>query len=156
MVIHTLVREYRLYHSSTDRFYATDGMTDVCYDGVKIMANAPENATTISDQAGAERRRHLRIPFTASIEVIESKSGARVTGRTSDVSLGGCYIDTISSFSADSDVLVRIIRNEELFEVRAKVVYVQPGMGMGLVFVSPTPKHVELFQRWLLEILAEV
>ena len=123
--------------------------------GSQTMASAPENETSISVQPSDERRRHLRIPFTASIEVVESKSGARVSGRTSDLGLGGCYLDTLSSFPAGSEVLVRITRGEDVFEAQAKVVYDQLGMGMGLAFVSSTPKSAQLFQEWLLEITAK-
>jgi hypothetical protein len=120
--------------------------------GSVAMANAPENATSTAHQVGDERRRHLRVPFTASVEVIEPKSKAQVTGRTSDLSLGGCYVDAISSFPAGSAVLVRITRGEDLFEGRAKVVYAQVGMGMGIAFVSHSQPHAEILQKWLLEI----
>jgi hypothetical protein len=119
------------------------------------MASAPENETRISAQLGAEHRRHSRIPFTASVEVIESKSGARLSGRISDLGLGGCYMDTLSSFPAGSEVLVRITNGEDLFEAQARVVYDQTGMGMGLAFVSFTPKSAQVLQKWLLEITSK-
>ena len=103
--------------------------------GSQTMASAPENETSISVRP-ADSRRHLRIPFTASIEVIESKSGARLSGRTIDLASGGCYMDSLSTFPAGSEVSVRITRDEDLFEVQARVVSDHPGMGMGLAFVS--------------------
>ncbi len=100
----------------------------------------------------AERRRNLRFPFTATVEVIETKSGTKTIGRTSDLSFGGCYVDTLSPFPVGTDAKVRILRENESFEGNVKVVYSTIGMGMGLVFVSAQPKQVRLFQKWLLEI----
>jgi hypothetical protein len=120
------------------------------------MTFGPEKEAGISVQPGSERRRHSRFPLTASVEVIESKSGARITGRTSDLGLGGCYVDCISSFPDAAEVLLRITRDKDLFETQAKVVFSQIGMGMGLVFVSAVPAHVQLLQKWLSEISREV
>jgi hypothetical protein len=108
-----------------------------------------------AEPSGPERRRHLRFPFTASAEVTESKSGAKIAGRTSDLSLGGCYVDAISPFPVGADAHVRIQKGEDHFEAQVKVVYSQIGMGMGLAFVSAQPKHYRLFQKWLQEISGE-
>jgi PilZ domain len=105
-----------------------------------------------SSVAAMERRRNLRFPFTATVEAVETKSGTKIVARTSDLSLGGCYIDTLSPFPIGSEVTIRILRNKETFEAQSKVVYSMIGMGMGLAFTSAQPKQVRLFQRWLLEI----
>jgi hypothetical protein len=115
----------------------------------------PEKERGISVQTGSERRRHPRFPLTASVDIIEPKSGARLTARTGDLGLGGCYVDCINSFSAGAEVLVRIKRDEELFETQAKVIFSQIGMGMGLAFVSTVPTHVQLLQKWLSAISRE-
>ena len=105
-----------------------------------------------SSVAAMERRRNLRFPFTATVEAVETKSGTKIVARTSDLSLGGCYIDTISPFPVGAEVTIRILRDNETFEAQSKVVYSKIGMGMGLAFTSAQPKQVRLFQRWLLEI----
>lgn len=99
-----------------------------------------------------ERRRNLRFPFTAEVELTESNSGAKISGRTSDLGLGGCYIDTFSPLAVGTEAKIRILRDNESFEAQVKVVYSQPGFGMGVAFVSAQAKHVQIFQRWLLEI----
>ena len=100
----------------------------------------------------AERRHNLRFPFSATVEAIETKTGTKVTGRTSDLGLGGCYVDTLSPFPVGTETKMRILRENETFEAQAKVVYSLIGMGMGLAFVSAQPKQVRLFQRWVQEI----
>jgi hypothetical protein len=76
-----------------------------------------------------ERRRHARHPFTATVEAVELKSQTRIQGRTSDLSRGGCYVDTISSFPAGSIVKMRLTKEMRSFEARAEVVYSSVGMG---------------------------
>jgi hypothetical protein len=102
--------------------------------------------------ATPERRRNLRFPFTASIETVEVKSGTRINGRTSDLGLGGCYVDTLSPFPPGSAVSIKIIRDKESFQANAKVVYSLVGMGMGLAFVAADPEQVKVFRRWILEL----
>lgn len=114
-----------------------------------------ENIGTATSSA-IERRQNLRFPFAGSVEITESKSGARVSGRVSDLGLGGCYIDAISAFPEGADVKVRVKRGNESFEAQAKVIYSQIGMGMGIAFVSAHPKQVRLFQQWLLEISGKI
>jgi hypothetical protein len=99
-----------------------------------------------------ERRRNLRFPFSASVEVVDTKSGTKISGRTTDLGLGGCYVDTLSPFPVATEAKIRIVRENESFEAQVKVVYSLVGLGMGLAFVSAQPKQVRLFQRWLLEI----
>ena len=69
-----------------------------------------KDAISIVEPTARERRRSLRFPFTASVEATESTSGTRVMGRTSDLSLGGCYIDSISPFAVGTIATIRITR----------------------------------------------
>jgi hypothetical protein len=111
-----------------------------------------KDAISIVEPTAREHRKTLRFPLTASVEATESTSGTRVMGRTSDLSLGGCYIDTLNPFPVGVIATIRITRGNESFEAQAKVVYSQMGMGMGMSFISAQPKEIRLFQRWVLEI----
>ena len=114
-------------------------------------SNMPE-FDSVAVSSPAERRRNLRFPFTATVEVIEAKSGAKMTGRTVDLGLGGCYIDTMSPFPAGADAKIKIVKGKETFEAQVKVMFSQIGMGMGVAFVSAQPNQVRTFQRWIQEI----
>jgi PilZ domain len=72
-------------------------------------------------RGGPERRVHVRFPFTAAAEVHELPSQTRVTGRCSDLSPGGCYVDTLSPFVVGSAVRVHIERESREFEAAAIV-----------------------------------
>jgi PilZ domain-containing protein len=100
----------------------------------------------------AERRRTERYPFSAAVELTEAQSGARVSGRTSDLGLGGCYIDMLNPFPIGTEVKVRILKGNESFEAHAKVTFSQNGMGMGVAFTAAQPSQVRTFQKWMQEI----
>lgn len=99
-----------------------------------------------------ERRRNLRFPVVAMVEVTDIKSQAKITGRTNDLGLGGCYVDTLSPFPVDSSVKLVIARDANTFVAEGKVVYSQHGMGMGIAFTSASRGDVRIFQKWILEL----
>ena len=49
-------------------------------------------------------------------------------------------------------VSVKISKDKDSFQAKAKVVYSLVGMGMGLAFVAADPEQVKVFQRWILEL----
>jgi len=104
---------------------------------------------------GPERRRAVRYPFTAVAEIIDLSSHARVAGRSSDLGLGGCYIDILSPFALGSAVLVRLEREKKVFEAMAKVMYAKYSMGMGLAFTEVKPEHQAVLQPWVAELSGE-
>jgi len=55
-----------------------------------------------------ERRGTSRHMFTAAAEVIELKSGARFSTRTTDLGPGGCFVDTVCPFPVGSHVRVSL------------------------------------------------
>ena len=117
-------------------------------------ANQTES-NNIAASRPPERRRHARFPFSAVVESVEIKSGANVTGRTTELGMGGCYVETLSPFPVGTELKIRILRGGESFEAQARVVYGLIGMGMGLAFVSAQPKQVKLFQCWVQELSGE-
>src|SRR5215471_17848797 len=79
-----------------------------------------------ADRRGGDR--HLLI---ASAEIVELSSGARFSTRTTDLGPGGCFVDTLTPFPVGSKVRVTVFRADTKFESEGKVVYSQPGLGMG-------------------------
>jgi hypothetical protein len=110
-----------------------------------------EASTT--ERRQSERRRHLRFPFTASVEATEPQSHAKLRGRTSDLGLGGCYVDTISPFAVGTVIKIRLTKENVTFEADAKVVFSQ--IGMGITFISAEPQQLRIFQTWLAELAGE-
>jgi len=49
-----------------------------------------------------DRRRATRYSFSATAEVLEIASGTRVSARAADLSMNGCYLDTLNPFAVGS------------------------------------------------------
>lgn len=103
-----------------------------------------------------ERRRHARYPFTATVEAVETKSQTRINGRTSDLSRGGCYVDTISSFPVGAIVKMRLTKEARSLEAQAEVVYSLVGMGMGVKFTGGDPEQLWNLEKWVGELSGEL
>ncbi|MGH9713173.1 MAG: PilZ domain-containing protein [Candidatus Acidiferrales bacterium] len=103
----------------------------------------------------AKRRSVRRCPLVATAEVNEPASGARLSSRTSEIGLGGCYIDTLNPLPEGMLVNVRILRDNGVFETKAKIVYSDGRYGMGLAFTEMTPDQRSLLETWLAELIIQ-
>jgi c-di-GMP-binding flagellar brake protein YcgR len=104
----------------------------------------------------AKRRSFQRCQLVASAEVTELSSGARLSARISELSLGGCYVDAMTQFSEGTQVELRILRDQGVFETKAKVVYCHPQSGMGLAFAELTPEQRSVLEDWIAEIVSQL
>jgi hypothetical protein len=104
---------------------------------------------------GGPYREHREVPrFTliASIELREPETDTRISGRISEISRKGCYVDVLITLPEGTGLDVRISRDQGVFETKGKIVYVQHGMGMGVTFIDPAPEQMKLLDAWLAEI----
>ncbi len=99
-----------------------------------------------------ERRLALRYLFSAPVDVVESRSGVRLSARVSDLSLNGCYIDTLNPFPVGTTVQLRLLKAKNVFETQARVTSCQLGLGMGLAFGDLTPDQRSVLVGWLGEL----
>jgi len=98
----------------------------------------------------ADRRASPRFALILVANIVEVESDTKLTARTSDLSRTGCYVDTLNPIPIGSAVRVILTRGEETFETRGHVVYVSPGLGMGIQFQdSVTPSQLATLDRWL-------
>jgi len=96
-----------------------------------------------------EQRRTPRYTFIASAELIEEKTDVRIATRVSELSLNGCYLDMMNPFPQDTLVLVKIFAGDESFQAKSKIIYVQPNLGAGVVFLEIQPQPLALLRQWL-------
>jgi hypothetical protein len=97
----------------------------------------------------AEKRKAPRSLLVLAVEVIELPRGAKLVGRTSDICHSGCYIDTLNPVPKGSQLRLRITHHDEVFEGLGSVVYVSPGLGMGVVFETVAAEEQAKLDRWL-------
>jgi hypothetical protein len=104
----------------------------------------------------AKRRSVRRCTLVASAEVTELGSGTLLSARTSELGLGGCYVDSLNPFPEGTLVGLRILRDQGVFETKAKVAYCDARFGMGLAFTEMTPDQRSLLEAWLIEIVSQL
>src|SRR5690242_6782648 len=120
------------------------------------MSNAPDrpfdsSADKPSDAKTdmAERREARRYAFICPAELIDLASGTRISARTADFSLRGCYIDTLNPLPLGARVRLQLIKNGQRVEFRAEVTSCHMGSGMGLIFEHLTPAQTDTVVSWL-------
>jgi hypothetical protein len=109
-------------------------------------------ATSIPTRAPSERRCATRSAFIAPVEMVEMRTGSRIRARTSDLSLQGCYVDTLNPLPVGAAVRLQIQRAGMILDVLANVSSRHVGSGMGLVFGELTGAQKAVLESWLGEL----
>ncbi len=125
----------------------TENQTNTLVDSTDTKAPAVDSAK----KTVADRRTHPRYAFRAAVEIVADESGARLKTRMRDLSQQGCYVDTDSPFALGTTTDVRITKGTQSFDARARVVYNQPGKGMGLMFIAVEPEQLATLDSWIAE-----
>ena len=99
----------------------------------------------------ADRRIHARYAFTAPAEVIAAEGSVRIETRVRDLSQQGCYVDTHSPLALGTAADIHITKGAKSFQAHARVVYNQPGKGMGLMFTAVESERLESLDTWIAE-----
>ena len=101
----------------------------------------------------AKKRAVRRCAFVASVEVTDVGSGTKLSARTSEIGMGGCYVDVLNPFPAGTPIELRLLRDKGVFNAKAKVVYCDEKFGMGVAFSEIGPKDRLILESWLAEIV---
>jgi hypothetical protein len=96
-----------------------------------------------------DRRQAKRHTFSATAEVVEMVSGARLSTRAADLSHEGCYLDSLNPFANGSNVQVHIRWEGAELTCAAVVRDAQPGMGMGVAFTDLDDARKALIANWI-------
>jgi hypothetical protein len=94
-------------------------------------------------------RKHDRTAILLEI-ILEFSSGAR-TARVSDLSMGGCFVDTIATVTVGETIGFKLrTDNEEWEDMSGEVAYNLPGFGFGLHFKDLSEKQTGLLAEMIL------
>jgi hypothetical protein len=104
----------------------------------------------------AKQRSVRRCALVASAEVTELRTGALLSARISELGVGGCYVDALNPFPEGALVGLRVLRDQGVFQTKAKVVYCDSRFGMGLAFIEMTPDQRSILENWLAEIVSQL
>jgi len=93
-----------------------------------------------------------RYTFVATTELIDSGSATHLSGRVSEISRQGCYVDILNALPVGTPINVLISRDQGVFVTKGKIIYIHEGFGMGVAFVDPTNEQLKILDSWLAEL----
>lgn len=117
---------------------------------MSVSGDSPTN----SGPQYRERRSVPRFSFIAAAEILEPVSGVRISGRISELSRKGCYVDLLNTLPTGTAIQVRISRDQGTFASSGRIIYTQEGMGMGVAFVDMPGDQLKILDSWLAELAA--
>jgi c-di-GMP-binding flagellar brake protein YcgR len=82
----------------------------------------------MSSSESNNRREHARIKMSVPVEIQTEASGSPIRGATADLSLGGCYIETIFPFPIGTNLDLQL-SIETTILIAASVVTCDPQVG---------------------------
>jgi hypothetical protein len=99
-----------------------------------------------------DKREVPRYSFIADVDLAEPSTDTHISGRVSEISRKGCYVDVLNTLPEGTVLKLKIMRDQGVFSTKARIIYVQPGMGMGVAFVEVPPDQLKILDAWLAEI----
>ena len=106
-----------------------------------------------SPRSSNERREIPRFTFVATAELTDSASGMKLSGRVTQISRRGCYVDLLAA-PMGTDLDVRISRDQVTFVTKGKTLYIhiEEEIGMGIAFLDPPEEQLQILDSWLAEL----
>jgi len=95
-----------------------------------------------------DRREYARIKVSVPVEIQTDASGSPIRGATADLSLSGCYIETIFPFPIRTN-LDLTLSIETTILIAATVVTCDPQVGNGIRFIRMLPEDREALKAFL-------
>ena len=101
-----------------------------------------------------ERRDHARIKIKVPVELHFENNDTPYRCATADLSLLGCYIETMFPFPVDTPVELKLEANNTLL-ILGRIVTSDPQVGNGVQFVKMLPEDIEELRLFLEHIQRE-
>jgi hypothetical protein len=118
------------------------------------MGGSPGTPTR-SDPPIRDKREVPRYSFIAEVTVTDVANDTRMSGRISEISRKGCYVDILNPLPVGTSLQLNITRDMGLFTTLGRIIYTQPGMGMGVAFVDTAADQLRILDAWLVEITGQ-
>lgn len=91
----------------------------------------------------SDKRRHPRVPWLVEAQIWCRDEDVHWNVRLTDISEGGCFVDTLVPLSEGSMVSVRVQDGSGTIELPGKILYGQPTIGSAISF-DPLPPELRL------------
>jgi PilZ domain-containing protein len=100
----------------------------------------------------SEKRTVPRYSFIADVDVTDLATETRMSGRVSEISRKGCFVDLLNPLPKETAVQLNVSRDQGVFTTRGRIIYTQEGMGMGVAFEDISPDQLKTLDAWLAEL----
>jgi PilZ domain len=97
----------------------------------------------------SNRRRRARHKISFALELRDERTNIPMRVNATDISGNGCYIETIMPIQVGTTLKVEFFIEDERVNSTAIVRTCDPGVGMGIEFISLTPDLQDRFQHLL-------
>ncbi|GEM_PF-60909 len=98
----------------------------------------------MTTEGSEKKRRKERVLIVQEVEINGSTPGQAI-----DLSTEGMYITTHDLFGKNETVHLRFQLEKRLIEVKAKVVYLHEGVGMGVRFIGVKPEDFNYLKEYI-------
>ena len=109
----------------------------------------PTPSSDASWRDARDRRAYPRLKCTNSVEVYPNSQTAPVRARTSDLSLGGCFVEMPNPIEKGTRVRIALWLQETKLWANGRVVTSTPGFGIGVQFTDMSAQDRNLLQQYL-------
>ena len=73
----------------------------------------------------------------------------RLSGRVTEISRNGCYVDALNALPVGTVLDVQISCDQGTFLTKGSIIYVHPQIGMGVRFVDSPEEQLKTLDAWL-------
>jgi CheY-like chemotaxis protein len=97
--------------------------------------------------SSSERRKQARRSCRLGVNVYAGAGGPLQHCKITDISAGGCYVETTQPLAAGSPLVIEVRTDELKLRLRGRVQTMHRGYGMGIEFSRKTPEERELVKQ---------
>ena len=102
-----------------------------------------------STASNGNKRAVPRYSFVATTELTDPVNAIRLSGRVTEISRNGCYVDVLNSLPVGTLLNLEISCDQGKFTTKATIIYVHPGIGMGIAFADTDAPQGKILESWL-------
>ena len=106
------------------------------FTGFAGAAPAVKQARRSMPEPTGTRRAQQRFHCTGGVEMRRNETAPPVFGNLSDLSLSGCYVETVSTLPVGSEILFMLRVRDSVIRGRAQVKTSNHAVGLGLIFTQ--------------------
>lgn len=107
------------------------------------------SSTPNSTSPNESRRKSPRYDFVATSVLTDPVNAIRLSGRVTEISRNGCYVDALNALPVGTVLNLQISCDQGTFSTKGSIIYVHPRIGMGVAFLDPPEEQLKILDAWL-------